>query len=213
MMMQLNFGKVDVPGIAEPGLVEQWVLSNPWPLTLVLLGIGVGGSLVAGRLGRPARQGLAVLLTGVVLAVVVAAVGTFVTTDREVIMERTRELVERAVKADGAGIGEVLGDRAELRGIGRNPIGRERLLSLINSDMRGRFEVKEHRVRTLRGVIDPVGGALTQVEVVVTPAQFAFPIGSWWQIRWQKDPAGVFRVLSIECQQIDGMKTPGTLGL
>lgn len=211
--MQLNFGKVDVPGIAEPGLVEQWVLSNPWPLTLVLLGMGVGGFLVLARLGRPARQGLAVLVTGVILGVVVAGVGTFVTTDREVIMERTRELVERAVKADGAGIGEILGEQAQLRGIGRQAIGRERLLSLINSDMRGRYEVKEHRVRTLRGVIDPVGGALTQVEVVVTPAQFGFPIGSWWQIRWQKDGAGVFRVLSIECQQIDGVKNPGSIGL
>ncbi|MBX9735989.1 MAG: hypothetical protein K2X32_03605 [Phycisphaerales bacterium] len=197
-----------------PSQLEEYLLVWPWPLAAILIASGLVGFFLLNRMGKPARVSVGVLALGVGLGIAVIVLASRVTTAREAVMSRTREFIAAAATADRAAADPLLAPDLELRGLGSGRIiDRARLLTIIDSDMKTRWVVKEHSIGTLRSIIDGPNTARSQVEVHVTPEQFPMSMSSWWLLRWRMDPNGTWRIMSIEPQQIDGVKSLGNFSL
>ncbi len=211
---RLLSGGKGVPALDPPSQFEEYLLVWPWPVAAILIAVGLVGFFLLNRMGKPARTSLGVLVLGVGLGLAVVLLASLVTTTREKIMIRTRAFIAAAAQADRAGADPLLAPDLELRGLGSGRIiDRARLLTIIDSDMKTRWVVKEHSIGTLRSVIDGPNTARSQVEVSVTPRDFPMSMGSWWLLRWRMDPDGTWRITSIEPQQIDGVGSPGNVAL
>ncbi len=204
--------KPPVPALEDPSQFEQYVLVWPWPLVALLIVAGIVGFFVLNRLGKPARLSLGVLGLGAVLGVAVALAASMVTTTRERIMAQTRAFIDAAARADALATDPLLAPDFELRGLGNiKAMDRARLLTIIEKDMAERWAVKEHSISTLRSIVDLPNTARSQVLVSVTPAALPYPLSSWWLLRWRLEPDGVWRITSIEPQQIDGVSSPASV--
>lgn len=201
-----------VPELDAPPQFEQYVLVSPWPLVALLIAAGIVGFFVLNRLGKPARLSVGALALGVLLGVGIALAAALVTTTRERIMIQTRAFIDAAARADAATADPLLAPDFELRGLGNvKAMDRARLLSIIEKDMAARWAVKEHSISTLRSIADLPNTARSQVQVSVTPREFPYPMSSWWLLRWRMEPNGVWRMTSMEPQQIDGVSSPASV--
>jgi hypothetical protein len=189
--------------LKEPGGVSKWVLEQPLPLAVILLLAGVVLWYVIRGKGKE-KQATRVAALMLTLAALVYATGTFVVTEQEQLKARTRELVAAVAKADSTRVGPLLADNAVAQPWG---LSKSVTLSKMESHLGRSITIKEHTIRTLRAAVDRPGSARTQlrVHVVADGALYAGPIGSWWMLRWSKDPGGEWRVVEIEMQQLDGV--------
>jgi hypothetical protein len=197
--------------INGPPVLEGLLFESPWGPAAVLVLAGVAAFWAFNRAGR-VRLGVMVVAVAAAAAVGIVGIASMVTTDREVVGARTRELVAAVARGDAPGAAEYLAPTLSVRLVGvTTNWGKEEVLQRIERELNGVYRLKdrEARVRTLRAGDEPPSSIRTQVRVSVTPEMYALPTETWWLLMWRKQPDGLWRVMELDVQQIEGVK-PGT---
>lgn len=203
----------DVPRLPGSPLLDRFVFEEPWISSAMLIALGVAAWYALRNHERRAWR-VPALLIGLSLAVVNIAVALIVTTPRERCIELTRNAVEYVVMGDAASLGPMLRSDLVVRPLGYS---RDRVLDRASTVMRGEYAVKDHQMSDLSATQDSENAIRTQVRVRATPTNglYAYPIGSWWILTWQKaaGTSDTWVITQIECQQIDGVSDVGSLGV
>ena len=197
-------GGASVPRLPPSPLAARWLLEQPLPLVGFLAAAAILAWFVLNRSGKN-RAALGAAGGLVVLAAGVYILASSVQTTREQLIVRTRTLVDRVIKVDVAGIEPMLDETFTVRA---RPIGRQKALDLIASNLGGKYAVKDYQINQALAAVDGPNVARTQVHVRATPVDSPYPgpLGSWWLLHWQKDERdGQWRVVELEAQQIDGV--------
>lgn len=208
--------EVGVPRLPSPPPGLYYTLENPWPLGI---GLVVGSLIAYALLNARSRFKLAKVVAAmlVVLGVLVMIAGTAITTEREALRERTRELVTLTAKANTAELSPMLQETASVLAFGvvPGPQGREAILEAVRVNLRERYPIAELRIGSVQAVLDGKNVARTQVRVWVKPSEdqrlYDVATGSWFRIDWQRDPLaergafGPWRVSRITVMQVDGL--------
>jgi hypothetical protein len=205
-----------VPMLPAPPLLAHSLLESPWP---VLAGLLLGGAVAAYLLNRRGRlrDGVRVLIGAIVLAAAVWVLATSVTTEREALQARTRELVELAVNVRSSELESMLAERISVNSPpgAPSPKGREQVLEAVRQTLTSVIAIKEHTTGPVSAVVEGPNVARTQVRVwVKLKGEAAFyegPIGAWFRIGWAREigtgdaPRGPWRATSITVLQVDGL--------
>jgi hypothetical protein len=205
-----------VPMLPSPPLLAHYLLENPWPVLAGLITAGIIAAVVLNRRGR-LRAGLRILAMAAVLALGVWILAASVTTEREVLRARTRELVETTVAVRTAELADMLTDRISVSSpVGApSPQGKDAVLQAVEQTLTSAISIKEHTVGPVSAVVDGPNVARTQVRVWVRlkgdAAFYDAPLGAWFRIGWTRtrgsgnEPDGPWRVTSIDVLQVDGL--------
>lgn len=201
----------EAPRLPDPPFLQNSLLENHWPTVALLAGAGLLAAWWLRRAGQRRRANLAAIAC-FALAAAVAAVGALVTTEREVVMARTREAVDAAAAADAAALRDLSTETVRvLLPIMQVPDDRERLLEMAQRQLGpdGDFRLRSHRIGTVRAVIDGPNVARSHVAVRVEPARDGGfgPIGTAWELSWRREPLpgggfGPWRVTTVRALQL-----------
>lgn len=195
------------PDLPRPPLFESLLFERPLPAVVALLLIAAIVAWTGWSRGR-SRMLLVALAVGM-LAAAWGAVATLVTTDREALSRRSRDLVHAVADVHIARVAEILDQDATLTYF-RAPVGLDRdgILREIERTLGGEYRVKEARVNSVQTAIDGPNLARTQVHVTVVPHATQFPHQSWWRLDWRRGTDRTWRVFSIEPLVISGLARP-----
>lgn len=201
--------------LPDPPALVHYTVENPWPAAavgaigaLALLWMVFSGRMEGKGWARPAAIGL---LLGAVAVVVASGL---VKTDREVLIERTAELVGLAAAADTSRLQAVLAPEVTFRLLGgENRYSRDQIMDLVRQ-YPGQKPIDWHKVGKHQATLDGKDLGRTQVHVRARSKEatmYNIPIGSWWRIDWRRSGGGggEWKVTGIECLQIDTVP-PGT---
>jgi hypothetical protein len=198
-------GGASVPRLPASPLAARWLLEQPLPLVGFL---GAGAILAWFVLNRSGKNRAALGVAGglFALAAGVYVLASVVQTTRELLIDRTRALVDHVTKVDVAAIAPMLDESFTVRYWGYD---RQKTLDEVAREMSSRAAVKDYQINQALAAVDGPNVARTQVHVRATLANspYGVPIGSWWLLHWQKDERdGVWRVVELEAQQGDGVQ-------
>lgn len=195
---------------ADPPLVEQWLLINPWPLVVALGAMGVALGMRARSSGRP-RLNLAAGMM-LLLAVGVWGLATTVTTQREEVAAAMRGLLRATVEADATAIHSAVDPGATVLGPdGRSMVGAGSLAAELAEALR-RHPISHHRVQDL--VVRPVTADRAQVrlDLRTTFRKTGYPNATLWLITWRRAETGSpWQVVEIQWLQWQGQRPPGAV--
>jgi hypothetical protein len=204
-----------VPGLPSPPWLETVLFENPWTL---MVGVLAAGALSCWWLNRAerGRAAAAVLVGAVAVTIGLFFTARLVTTERELLMDRTGALVDAAARADLVAIERMLAPDVRVVVFGRERgFTAQTIPRWIDDHMRpgtGMYALRAHSVGRLSATIDGPNTARTQCRVRVTTERVPLTTGSWWRISWRKDPvpaggtgADAWHVTQIEALQIDAV--------
>ncbi len=178
--------------LAESAGWAERLLENPWPVVVGLLAV----SAVLRTVGkRRDQKGLTrASWIALLLGIGVYAAATLIQTDRETLIQQTEALVAATSPADEAALTPLLADRAVLMGPGGD----------VWDNLTGPFiaeELREHDVQenTLR-MVDASslrrGVGISTMDVSSRLA--GYPMRTQWEVQWQKDPQGRWRITGLK---------------
>ncbi len=184
-----------------PALWSHMLFESPWLLAMGLVGVGVVLRLV----GQQRGQRRVVTASWVALAAAVAVIGLakVVTTDRERLLQRTRELVAATAPLDGGRVAGFLAADAVLVGpdgdtwVSVGELGGE-------IDAAGRnYPIASQAIRHLEAEARSDAQGLVLVDLRTTLSEgfgAQAPIPTKWLLTWRKTPEGwrVYRVQWLE---------------
>ncbi len=156
------------------------------------------------------KDGLRALLAAIALAATVFTAAALITTEREVLAERTHSAATLTAAAKVTDLRELLTERASVRAFGPVPVphGRDEILDVVQSTLGRSLIVKDLKIGPVRAVVDGPNVARTQVRVWSTfegeQALYNAPLGAWFRLDWTRDGTGPWRITSINVMQIDG---------
>lgn len=220
VMITLNLAQVladsPVARLPDPPAAAYYLLESPWGAIAGVLALGVLAMFVLRKSGK-SRLGGIVLGACAAVAGAVWLTARLVTTEREVLRERTRELVSAAAHADTGSLRPMLTEQARLGAF--LPVvpemrGRESLLDAVRKYPGQEVPLASHRTGPVQAVLDGPSVARTQVRVWVEPKEKVYGTdpGSWWRIDWRREPAqgeageyGPWRVTDVTIMQLDGL--------
>ncbi len=197
----------DIPSpLPETGAFRMWVLERPIPLTVALLAAALLIWFIMRGQGKE-RDGIRAGGVLALLAAGVFAAGTLVTTEQETLKARARELVDAVTKADSTRVSAMLTDDAYVQPFG---FPKDVILSKMESTLGRSITIKEHSIGTLRAAVEAPNMARTQlrVHVVSDGLLYAAPVGSWWMLRWRKEPSGSGRSTRSSCSNWTARTSP-----
>jgi hypothetical protein len=185
-------------------MVESLLFERPLPAVVALLLIAAVVAWTGHSRGRPALLRTAAVV--VLLAGAWGAAGALVTTDREAVSRRSRELVAAVAAVRTSDVAAIL-DRDATLTYFRAPAGldREAILREVERTLGGEYRIREARVGEVQAKIDGPNLARTQVRVTVVPEATGLPHLSWWRIDWRRGTDGTWRAFSIEPLVITGV--------
>lgn len=191
------------PDLPRPPLVESLLFERPLPAAVAIF--LVAGMLAWNALSRGRGRTLLAAALLAALAAGWATLATLVTTDREAVSRRSRELVLAVAQVRIDRVDNILDQDATLTYF-RAPAGlaRAEILREIERTLGGEYRVKEARVNSVQAAIDGPNLAQTRVHVTVIPEATQFPHQSWWRLDWRRGPDQVWRAFSIEPLAIAG---------
>lgn len=208
-------GASAVGRLPEPPALAHYLLENPIPVVVVLLLIGVGLAwmVVTGRANEQRWPRIA-LIAVVPAALAVYLTGWMVTTERETLARRTRDLVDLAAAADSGGLREVLAPEVSLRLLGGDSAyARDQILDLVARYMSPPNGIDWHKTDDVQAVMDGETTGRTQAHVRVRSPNntlYDVPVGSWWRLTWRRS-GDSWKVSAIECLQIDGVPSGSSI--
>ncbi len=196
-----------LPPLPQPPFFQHWVLEQPIATAGVLVLLAIVCFFVmhaAPKLGKvrlPVAGGLALLAIGVY------ALGSTIVTDRELLQQRSRALVQAVANRDAGSLRSMLDERCALRSIFASVDGADRIVDLAitkNPGVVSSAEVKQVNA----GLLGPQV-ATTQIRVRTRGAMV--PSLSWWRVDWQRpDPnSDAWVVTHIEPIWVQGISNPG----
>jgi hypothetical protein len=151
-----------------------------WLLGLfAVLGVGLWFSGNARQEKRLQYAGYAALLVAAALALL----SYFVDTDREIVIKRTRQIVEAVSKKDTATALKLLHPRASLADMNRQQIA-DRIGTAADQ-----FGIKDVRITSLDVTPQPLGEEMTAALAATanaTTGVYSGPIPSTWDLTWVK---------------------------
>ena len=204
------FAEAPNPLPASGGL-QMWIFERPLAPALLFVGAGMLLRFVLRSQGK-AKEGGMIAAGLVLLGIGIYAVGSLVETAEEKLAARTRELVDAVATVNTSRVDAMLASDAVVMPWG---MVREEILARLQSDLGGRYPIKEHSVLTVRANVESPAAARTQVHVrVVSPEStlYAAPIGSWWLVTGGRDGAsGEWKVRELEMQQLDAVGDPSQI--
>ncbi|HPO92099.1 MAG TPA: hypothetical protein PL072_01385 [Phycisphaerales bacterium] len=210
------FGQLDlsgkpsdsVPSLHAGPFYEVWTLESPWPLCVLLV---IAGLTAAWFLNQRGKQRRALMVGGglILAAGVLLLVAHFVTTTREALRARTRELIGAVARGETAQLNQLLANDATVLTSGQPWIeGRQAILEGVQRTTGGPYKVRRSVVLEEQQQIDQKHYAQTQVWVRIEGDGFFGR--SWWRLAWRhEDPAKSiddWKVVSIDLLDIDGME-------
>lgn len=207
-----------VARLPSPAPAVYYTLENPWPLGVAMI---LASVLAFALLNARSRFKLAKVVTAllVLCGVGVIIAGLSVTTEREVLRSKTRDLVNLTAKADTTALRDMLQETSSVLAFGviPGPRGREAILDAVRVNLGERYPIGEHSVGAVQATLDGKNVARTQVRVWVKPTDdqklYDVATGAWFRLDWQRDPLpergqfGPWRVSRITVMQIDGLGT------
>lgn len=199
-----GLSQAKVQDLPSAPLMPRLVLEEPLTLTLVFAAAAVVGWFVLNRVGK-ARRAAMVALVGAGLAIGVQVLARAVTTDREQMLDATRELVRVTAHADTAALRPLLAPEVRLTNeysLAATEVqganwGREEILSNVQKVLKDKYPLKEAAILQVQGIKDRDGAGRTQVRVRAVLQNPPIPIISWWRIEWVKKE-GAWVVRGIE---------------
>ncbi len=204
-----------VPRLPDPPLFAYYVLENPLPLTILVAVAAIVTMLTLRRQGQ-ARPASRVLGIGLFLAATVAGLGLAITTERETLRARTRELVDVTAAAQTTELRQLLTENAR---VGAFMVhfggvrGREAVLDTVRKYMGELMPLESHTTGPVQAVVDGANVARTQVCVWVMPSKvqqlYGVATGAWFRIDWTRQTTGPWRATTISIMQIDGWGVNG----
>lgn len=176
---------------ASAGL-EEMLLENPWPVVIGLVAVSAVLRTISKRQGQPRLTRASWI--ALVLGLGVYAAATLVNTDRETLIERTELLVAATSPADEAALKGLIADRAVLMGPGGD----------VWDDLSAAFvvrELREHQVQD--NAVRAVDASTTRPGLGVSTMDVSsrlggYPMRSQWEVQWQKDPQGRWRITAMK---------------
>jgi hypothetical protein len=189
-------------------LLESILFERPLPLVVLLVLAGLVAFVLLNRRGR-AGAGIFALALGVALACGLWILATVVRTDREVVSEQTRELVDAAARTDRAGLSRLLHETAKLSIGGGGWLERDEILDAVDRRLGATYKLHEWAVVKVEASVDSAEVARTQVNVRAETEAARVPNLSWWKIGWRKAADGRWVVTSIEPLSVGGFASPG----
>lgn len=199
----------DPDPLPGPGFFDRWILESPggWVVGGVIVVIGL---IIAGRRAVWGNRGLIVAGMVAALGAGVMVLSALMTTDREMIDLRTREITVAVVNADRQEMERLLGANLQVTYFGA-PQGLNKSETI-------------ERVTTLHttGILAGVKAGVSEVQASADNQRFGrsqvkvsasgditggYPTLSWWRLEWEKVD-GEWKVISVEPLAIPGMSNP-----
>lgn len=178
--------------LAQNSSLSELLLENPWPLVIALVAV----SAVLRTVGKRQDQKKAVSASwlALLLGIGVYVAATLVNTNRETMIERTEAFVAATSPPDEAALRALLADRVVLMGPGGD----------VWEDLTAEFiarEIKEHEVKD--NATRAVDAQSTRPGVGVSTMDVSsrlggYPMRSQWEVEWQKDPQGNWRITALK---------------
>ena len=195
----------NIPELPAPPIFERLLFENPWLLAVILGVVGIAAGFTLFRAGRTRAGGIAALAM-LALAGLAAFVSNTVETAREQLSAQTRELVRAAAEGDVPAARSLLAENARITGgfaIIQSVSGRDRVLQLIERDLKRYAGVNDHRVLEVRAHRD--GPNLGRTHVRVRVEGNGYMNFSWWRLDWRDPGDGTWRAINIEPLWIQGL--------
>lgn len=188
--------------LAPSPLWQEWLFENPWPLVIVLIAVAVVVRLVATRRKQPrvnfAAAGALLLAVGVYLLTM------FVATDRERLVDRTKELVEATAPLDSAAMDGLIARGAIVSGPdGAAWVEYDSIRSELEAVV-GRYGGFDHAIRGLGAEVTSAVRGRSLLSLSTTAESIGMPIRTQWLITWRKESDGQWRVIEISWLEFQG---------
>ena len=177
-----------IPPLDEPPIWQQWLFESPTLPAIVLAVLGL--ILLLGLIQRAQpKQALIAFAIAIAAAGGIYATATVVQTEREMLKDRTADLINATATADLDALAPMLDKSARIEGVRFIRFdGRDAILNATEEYLGGRYRVASHRINETQAQIDGANAARTQVAVAATPASDRRSVSGWWLINWQRDP-------------------------
>ena len=191
-------------------LLSRFVLEDPLLLCGLLVLTGI--VMVYLALGRDNRRLLKGGFGTLVAALVIYALGSFITTTAEETRDATKAFILAAEEGRINDMLVTLAPDATMH-FGRpgNPgqpfAAVERDLRLLGS----RHRIKANSTSSLTSGADTSDHAITTFRCRTTTESSYGPVSSSWSLEWQRDPKGQWRILRITAIRIAGKTPRGSL--
>ena len=205
-MQSTLFEPTDLPELEMEGAVTHAVFVDPF---LSMGGVVVLGVLLLLALRSRGRAGLGLilLLVSVLLAGALYTTSRIVTTDREVLSQRARLLVDGVALGNEPSMRDIFDPLVRVQTRFGGAQGADGVISLAST--RVPRLVQSHRVPEVRADLPGprVGRTLVKVRIEGSVA----PSSSWWMVHWSRADAETddWRATLIEPVWIQGVTSPG----
>jgi hypothetical protein len=193
----------DVEALPTPPLLERLLFEQPLIPVAALAVLAIIAAIAFARRNQR-RRGLIVAAALAAAAAGLALLATLVTTDREVLLERTQALIAATAAVDTTPLTDLLSEDASLRTAGSiarvlpDIETRGEILARAEGELRGRYRISSWEILDRQATLDGPNVARTQVRVGVEADQFSRTHYSWWRLHWERDPSGQWRCFEIE---------------
>ena len=181
-MQSTLFEPQSLPELPPQSMVDQWVFGSPLPLALACFAIGI---IIFGAL-RHRKNARSIGLPALILSFVVGAAlfiaANLITTDREHLKARSRELVAAASTGDRTALSNLLADQVRIQTIFVSKTGKDNIIALATT--RAAPIISSASVKEVRVGLFGQQVAKTQIKVKVKAD--LVPPTSWWSIEWTR---------------------------
>ncbi|MFI4871950.1 MAG: hypothetical protein ACIARQ_09075 [Phycisphaerales bacterium JB061] len=204
-----------LPALPETPILERYLFEAPMVPVALLVVIALIALLVGLRSSKPKGPVISALVMLVLAAGVYITAGQ-VTTDREVITERTAELIGAIAESDVQAMRSTMAESVRL-GHSDNAssvatrvprlTGRDRIESTVNTVLGEQGSpqrlVGSHQILETRAGLDGKNTGRTLVRVRVRGPGDAFVNHSWWEVTWKRIDS-VWQATRVEAIWIQG---------
>jgi hypothetical protein len=192
----------DLP--AAPAL-ERYLLEQPWPISLVLLALGVIVAISLNKRGQAVR-GLIIGAAFVAACLVVIALARGIETMREQLTRQTLQVIGGTIDADQSFVRPLVADDLEVGTMHAEgfTLDRDRFMRVVAGfDVMG---VRDWSASPRGAVID--GANTGRVDFAVRVAGrgglYAGPTPSVWRFTWRQSADGQWRLTQLHCLSMFG---------
>lgn len=204
--MQQNLIEPSLPPLPQPSALEHWVLEQQlWPAIAIAL-LGIIAINVMRSIPSAAKHRFIVGAVLMLLGAGVYITGSTVVTQRELLQERSRQLVQSVAGRDPQALRAMLDDRCVLQSRFGSATSADRIVELAITRNPG--VVASAEVGKVNAGLYGPQVAATQIRVRTEGSML--PSLSWWRVEWQRTDTDTadWLVSHIEPIWVQGINNP-----
>ncbi len=199
------------PPLPPAPLLESWLFESPTLPAIAAVGLGIVLYAALSTRGRITSARISAAI-GALLAVAVIVTAWLVQTDREIVKQLTRDMVQSVVAADTVTLGRLLSTDAVLVSpLSGNPLDRAQILVRVAEEFppSRQYHIRDYRIDTIDATMDAPNRGRVQLKVTVTPEEAPAPTPSWWRVDCERADDGQWHVSGIAMLSIGGIGAAG----